>query len=235
MERVFCLVVWGWAAEVLVAYAVAVALQREDLGVVDETVDHRCGDDLVAEDLPPGREGLVGGDDQRCSLVGSARGTRTPRGRARRALPSPVPPPSARKMCASSEVLLMLGSARHAREGTQLHVDLRAAAANATQPVELALMGGIGDGEVPSEGAGVPGDNLSRVKRGRADLMLADVQLHAPTGKARVERVVVSCQSESRAAGERVALRSAVGGSGSARIRPLSSIRRSAGTARMPR
>ena len=55
----------GWASEVLVAQAVAVALQREDLGVVDEAVDHRRGDDVVAEDLAPGREGLVRGDDQR--------------------------------------------------------------------------------------------------------------------------------------------------------------------------
>jgi hypothetical protein len=42
----------GWAAaEVAVAEAVAVALEREDLGVVDEPVDHGGGDDLVAEDL----------------------------------------------------------------------------------------------------------------------------------------------------------------------------------------
>jgi hypothetical protein len=62
--------VGGWAAaEVAVTQAVAVALQAEDLGVVDEPVDHRRGDDLVAEDLAPGGEGLVRGDDQRGALV----------------------------------------------------------------------------------------------------------------------------------------------------------------------
>ena len=60
----------GWAAaEVAVAEPVAVALEREDLGVVDEPVDHRGGDDLVAEDLAPAGEGLVAGDDQRGALV----------------------------------------------------------------------------------------------------------------------------------------------------------------------
>jgi len=45
----------GWAAaEVAVAQAVAVAFEGEDLGVVHEPVDHRRGDDLVAEDLAPG-------------------------------------------------------------------------------------------------------------------------------------------------------------------------------------
>jgi hypothetical protein len=34
----------GRAPEVLVAQAVAVALEGEDLGVVDEPVDHGCGD-----------------------------------------------------------------------------------------------------------------------------------------------------------------------------------------------
>jgi hypothetical protein len=45
-----------WRAEVFVAQAVGVAFEREDLGVVDEPVDHRDGGDLVAEDLAPGRE-----------------------------------------------------------------------------------------------------------------------------------------------------------------------------------
>ena len=45
----------GWACRgVLAAQAVAVALEGEDLGVVDEAVDHgHCGD-LIAEDLTPG-------------------------------------------------------------------------------------------------------------------------------------------------------------------------------------
>ena len=44
-----------WAGEVAVFEAVAVAFEREDLGVVNEPVDHRGGDDVVAEDLAPGR------------------------------------------------------------------------------------------------------------------------------------------------------------------------------------
>jgi hypothetical protein len=44
--------------------AVAVAFEGDDLGVVDEAVDHGCGDHVVAEDLAPAAEGLVGGDDQ---------------------------------------------------------------------------------------------------------------------------------------------------------------------------
>ena len=44
-----------WAGpEVAVFEAVAVAFEAEDLGVVDEPVDHRGGDDVVAEDLAPG-------------------------------------------------------------------------------------------------------------------------------------------------------------------------------------
>src|SRR5215207_1260020 len=62
----------GWAGEVAVFEAVAVAFEREDLGVVDEPVDHRGGDDVVAEDLPPGAERLVGRDDQRRALVAAA-------------------------------------------------------------------------------------------------------------------------------------------------------------------
>ena len=49
------LVVPGGAGEVAVFEAVAVAFEGEDLGVVDEPVDHRGGDDVVAEDLAPGR------------------------------------------------------------------------------------------------------------------------------------------------------------------------------------
>src|SRR5467141_2039093 len=49
--------------EVAVFQAIRVALQREDLGVVDAAIDHRHGHGLIAEDLTPGRERLVGGDD----------------------------------------------------------------------------------------------------------------------------------------------------------------------------
>lgn len=67
-------VCWGcWAAaEVLAAEAVAVTLEAEDVGVVDEPVDHGCGDGVVAEDLAPGAEGLVAGDDQAGALVAGA-------------------------------------------------------------------------------------------------------------------------------------------------------------------
>ena len=60
------------AGEVAVFEAVAVAFEREDFGVVDEPVDHRGGDDLVAEDLAPGRERLVGGDDHAGAFVAAA-------------------------------------------------------------------------------------------------------------------------------------------------------------------
>jgi hypothetical protein len=61
-----------WSGEVAVFEAVAVAFEAEDLGVVDEAVDHCGGGDLVAEDLAPGREGLVGGDDQGGAFVAAA-------------------------------------------------------------------------------------------------------------------------------------------------------------------
>src|SRR5439155_23985875 len=63
----------GWAAaEVAVAEAVAVALEAEEFGVVDEPVDHGSGVGRVAEDLAPGGEGLVAGDDQRGAFVAGA-------------------------------------------------------------------------------------------------------------------------------------------------------------------
>ena len=63
----------GWAAaEVAVAEAVAVALEAEDFGVVDEPVDHGGGDDFVAEDLTPAGERFVAGDDQAGAFVAGA-------------------------------------------------------------------------------------------------------------------------------------------------------------------
>ena len=54
----------------LAAEAVAVAFEAEDVGVVDEPVDHRGGDHVVAEDLAPLAEnGLLLGDDHRGLLV----------------------------------------------------------------------------------------------------------------------------------------------------------------------
>jgi hypothetical protein len=55
----FCSVVPGGAGEVAVAQAVAVAFEGDDLGVVDEAVDHGGGDDVVAEISPQPLKGLL--------------------------------------------------------------------------------------------------------------------------------------------------------------------------------
>jgi hypothetical protein len=47
----------GDAAEVAVLEPVAFAFEGDDLGVVDEAVDHGCGDDVVAEDFAPANRG----------------------------------------------------------------------------------------------------------------------------------------------------------------------------------
>jgi hypothetical protein len=47
----------GDAAEVAVLEPVAVAFEADDVGVVDETVDHGGGDGVVAEDLAPANRG----------------------------------------------------------------------------------------------------------------------------------------------------------------------------------
>jgi hypothetical protein len=44
-------------------------LEGDDVGVVDEPVDHGCGDDVVAEDLAPASEWLVAGDDEAGAFV----------------------------------------------------------------------------------------------------------------------------------------------------------------------
>jgi hypothetical protein len=59
----------GGAAQVAVAQPVAVALEADDLGVVDQPVDHGRGDHVVAEDLAPAAEWLVRGHDQRGAFV----------------------------------------------------------------------------------------------------------------------------------------------------------------------
>ena len=59
----------GDAAEVSVFESVAVAFEGDDFGVVDQAVDHGCGDDVVAENLAPAAERLVAGDDQRGAFV----------------------------------------------------------------------------------------------------------------------------------------------------------------------
>src|SRR6516165_8691538 len=55
----------GDAAEVSVFEPVGVAFEGDDVGVVDEPVDHRGGDDLIAEHFAPAAERLVAGDDER--------------------------------------------------------------------------------------------------------------------------------------------------------------------------
>lgn len=42
----------------------AASFEGDDFGVVDDTVDHRGGDDLVSEDVSPAGEGQVAGQDQ---------------------------------------------------------------------------------------------------------------------------------------------------------------------------
>jgi hypothetical protein len=59
----------GDAAKITVTQLVAVALERGDLGVADQPVDHRGCGDVVAEDLAPPPRGFVGGHDQRGALV----------------------------------------------------------------------------------------------------------------------------------------------------------------------
>ena len=49
--------------------AVALALERDHVGVVDEAVDEGGGDHGVAEDLAPGFEAAVAGDDDRAAFV----------------------------------------------------------------------------------------------------------------------------------------------------------------------
>src|ERR1700722_10011636 len=69
-----CCLAWfgggrGDAAEIAVFESVAVSFQSNDVGVVDEAVDHGGGDGVVAEDLAPPAERLVGGDDEAGPLV----------------------------------------------------------------------------------------------------------------------------------------------------------------------
>ena len=51
------------------AGAVGVAGEGEDLGVVDQAVDHRGRDDVVGEGLTPAPEGQVRSDHDRALLV----------------------------------------------------------------------------------------------------------------------------------------------------------------------
>ena len=55
--------------EVTVLEPIAVALQADDLGVVDQAVDHGGGNGGVPEHLAPAPEGPIGGDQHRGPLV----------------------------------------------------------------------------------------------------------------------------------------------------------------------
>jgi hypothetical protein len=57
------------AAQVAVFEPVAVAFEGDHLGVVDQSVDHGGGYDIVAEGLSPAAEGFVAGDDQGGAFV----------------------------------------------------------------------------------------------------------------------------------------------------------------------
>ena len=54
----------GEGVDALIAEPVAGAFAVEYVGVVDDAVDHGCGDDLVSEDSAPAGEGQVAGQDQ---------------------------------------------------------------------------------------------------------------------------------------------------------------------------
>src|SRR5256885_1876916 len=77
----------GAGVEVLAAQPVAVAFEAEDFGVVDQPVDHRGGGHVVAEDLSPRAERLVGRAESR-----GAKGRRVPSS-ARAAEPKIRTPP----------------------------------------------------------------------------------------------------------------------------------------------
>src|SRR3984957_21257771 len=69
-----CCLAWfgggrGDAAEIAVFESVAVSFQGDDVGVVDEAVDHGGGDGVVAEDLAPASERLVRRHDEAGPLV----------------------------------------------------------------------------------------------------------------------------------------------------------------------
>ena len=49
--------------------AVAVAFEADDVGVVDDAVDHGGGDGEVSEGVAPAGEGQVARHDQRCVFV----------------------------------------------------------------------------------------------------------------------------------------------------------------------
>ena len=59
----------GECVDASVAEPVAGAFEGEDVGVVNDAVDHCGGDGLIAEHTTPGRERQVRGEDQRGVFV----------------------------------------------------------------------------------------------------------------------------------------------------------------------
>ena len=59
----------GEAVDAASAESVAGAFQGEDVGVVNDAVDHRCCDGLIAEDPAPAAEWQVAGEHERGVLV----------------------------------------------------------------------------------------------------------------------------------------------------------------------
>jgi hypothetical protein len=59
----------GQGVDAAVAESVAGAFEGDDVGVVDDAVDHGGGDDLISEDAGPGAERQIAGQDQGCVLV----------------------------------------------------------------------------------------------------------------------------------------------------------------------
>ena len=57
-------------AGAVAAHAVAIAIDLEDGGVVEEAVEDRGGDGGVFEDLAPARDAAVGGEDDAAVFVG---------------------------------------------------------------------------------------------------------------------------------------------------------------------
>lgn len=59
----------GGRVDLGVFETVAGALESDDVGVVDDAVDHGRGDDLIAKYVAPASEGQVRGQNQRGMLV----------------------------------------------------------------------------------------------------------------------------------------------------------------------
>src|SRR5215210_3263054 len=113
----------------------------------------------------------------------SARSSTPLRAPDRRAWAAPSPPPApsapgtggrARRSCSCRDQRVVAG------KRTELDLDLGAAPALAAQPVELLLVGGVGDGQVAREAAPVTAGELAAVERDRRDLGLAGAHLDAP-------------------------------------------------------